>query len=301
MLQCKILVWNCQGLVNTSTQRALITLVRLKRPSIIFLSETLASPSLLDSLRISLGFDGCISSSWRPDCRGLALFWLNEVHVRLRHYSTRHIDVEIGPLGSLDVWRFTRIYGYSANGERRHTWDLLRILAAQSSLPWLVAGDYNEILSNAEKSGGPRRSAAPMARFREALVDCGLSDMGFVGPRFTWSNRHTKERLDRACQSSTWSAMFPCSRTITLPPSKSDHSPLLIEVSAELVISIPRIRRFRFEEVWFQSLDSLSVIKKGWSSPSTGELMSQVCSKVQATSKLLMEWNQGVFRQRQVE
>jgi hypothetical protein len=143
------LVWNCQGLVNTETQTALISLVRQKRPSILFLSETLASPRLLDTIRIQLGFDCCIYSS--SASRGLALLWLNEVPVRLRHYSSRHIDVEIGYLGSTEVWRFTGIYGYAANGDKSLTWDLLCTLAAQSTLPWLVTGDFNEILSNADK------------------------------------------------------------------------------------------------------------------------------------------------------
>lgn len=152
-------------------------MVRQKRPSIIFLSETLASPSLLETLRVRMGFDGCICSPWESEKRGLALYWCNDIRVRLRHFSLNHIDVEVGHLGSSEVWRFTGIYSFSSNGDRVRTWDLLRTLAAQTSLPWLVAGDFNEILSNVDKSGGPPRGNAPMERFRAALVDCGLSDM----------------------------------------------------------------------------------------------------------------------------
>lgn len=64
MLQFKIIVWNCQGLVNTETQDALIFLVRQKRPSLIFLSEILASPFLLETLHVRMGFDGCVCSPW---------------------------------------------------------------------------------------------------------------------------------------------------------------------------------------------------------------------------------------------
>lgn len=81
----------------------------------------------------------------------------------------------MGVYGSLETSRFTGIYGFASNGERVLTWDLLRILATQSALHWLVARDFSEVLCNADKSGGPPRGGAPIARFREALVDCGLS------------------------------------------------------------------------------------------------------------------------------
>ena len=122
----------------------------------------------------------------------------------------------------------------------------MRTLAAQSSLPSLVVGDFNEILSDVDKSGDPYQISAAVLRFRETLVDCGLSDMSFVGSRFTWSDRFTKERLDRACNTSSWNVLYPCSRAITLPPTKSNHSPLLIEVSAEPMIFVPRLKGFRF-------------------------------------------------------
>ena len=199
----KILVWNCRGLNNTETQDALVSLVRLHKPSIIFLSETLAVPSVLSNVRIAIGFDGAICRSvdtMDENCRGLGLLWKKETPVRLRNYSSHHIDVDVGELGSTDVFRFTGLYGYAATADRIETWDLLRTLASQSDSPWIVAGDYNEVLCLADKSGGPPRGAAQMNRFRQALVDCDLLDMGFVGARFTWANRHTKERLDRACQ-----------------------------------------------------------------------------------------------------
>lgn len=50
-----------------------------------------------------------------------------------------------------------------------------------------------------------------MARFRSSLVDCNLVDMGYVGSKFTWFSRFTKERLDHACSTPSWSSMYPFS------------------------------------------------------------------------------------------
>ncbi|PRQ50695.1 putative RNA-directed DNA polymerase [Rosa chinensis] len=140
-----------------------------------------------------------------------------------------------------------------------------------------------------------------MTRFRQALVDCGLMDMGFVGSRFTWANRFTKVRLDRACQNFQWRELYPFSRVITLPLSRSDHCPLLIEVNPERPPARRSSRRFRFEEMWLNHSECSQVIKTGWLLPSTGESMTQVGRKIKQTGSLLLSWNEGVFQQRQVE
>ena len=110
-----------------------------------------------------------------------------------------------------------------------------------------MAGDFNEILSLEEKIGGRLRSVAQMTEFRQALADCNLSDMGTAGGWFTWSDSHTKERLDRGTCSKSWLRAFGFSRVFTLPPSRSDHSPLLLEVRMERPSMDGRRRQFKFE------------------------------------------------------
>lgn len=99
----------------------------------------------------------------------------------------------------------------------------------------------------------------------------------------------------------SWSAMYPCSRVLTLPPNKSNHNPLLIEVNAEPFVQRRRSQRFYFEEMWAHQQDSTSVIQQGWTLPTTGDPMAQVCKKIQSTGHLLMEWHLGVFQQRRTE
>lgn len=56
-------------------------------------------------------------------------------------------------------------------------------------LPWLCAGDFNEILFHHEKEGGVPKNQACLDRFKEALEDCDLHDLGFAGDVFTWRNK----------------------------------------------------------------------------------------------------------------
>lgn len=69
-------------------------------------------------------------------------------------------------------------------------------------MPWVCGGDFNEILSPGEETGGDDRPFSDMLRFRNVLDCCDLMDMGYVGPKLTWDNRredgaNIQERLDR--------------------------------------------------------------------------------------------------------
>ena len=53
---------------------------------------------------------------------------------------------------------------------------------------WLCLGDFNEIMDANEKFGGLPKSRRQMMGFRDTLLSCNLHDLGFVGPKYTWSN-----------------------------------------------------------------------------------------------------------------
>lgn len=60
------------------------------------------------------------------------------------------------------------------------SWDLLRNLAYEQTSPWIVIGDFNDITSSFEKKDRRLRMNRQMAGFRDALIDCGLNDLGFT-------------------------------------------------------------------------------------------------------------------------
>ena len=118
---------------------------------------------------------------------GLALFWDSEWDVKLRTLSKSHIDVIVTEKDGVS-WRLTGIYRHPEKLKCIKTWNLMRLLHQQVTLPWICIGDINEILLVNEKQGGEPRSEWQMANFREVLDDCRLRDMGFKGARFTWCN-----------------------------------------------------------------------------------------------------------------
>lgn len=78
------------------------------------------------------------------------------------------------------------------------------------NIPWMLIGDSNDISDADEKLGGTR--SFHCSRFANWISSCNLIDLGFSGPRFTWSNLrlgHVKERLDRALSNADWRLLFP--------------------------------------------------------------------------------------------
>lgn len=201
---------------------------------------------------------------------GLALLWKEGVDLHVQTYSPHHIDALIRDANS--VWIFTRFYRWPEEQRKHDLWQLLKHLHARSSHPWLCYGDFNEILSIEEKQGRLLRPPRPMLDFREALLFCGIVDLGYRGNTFTWDNGRLgkdllQERLDRVCANIEWKALFPYVKVSHLQVSYSDHVPILISTTEP--INPRRNRRLprHFEEKWVAHPDCEKVIREAWELP----------------------------------
>ncbi|KAL6130625.1 hypothetical protein ACLB2K_069004 [Fragaria x ananassa] len=183
---------------------------------------------------------------------GVALFWQDGLDIRFLSKSKSHVDVEIQAVDGLGVrWRMIGLYGNPLASERHLTWDLLRDLYDVSTIPWVVIGDFNEIVQDNEKDGGVPQNLNQMMRFQSALDDTELLDLGFQGAPYTWKGGNVRCRLDRAVASPSWLDLFPASFVTHLPPIHGDHVPLLLSVHDAFLPSKKFMKfRFRFESSW---------------------------------------------------
>ena len=93
---------------------------------------------------------------------------------------SNHIDAFVTTSPQI-AWRLTGLYGHPDDQCKHETWSLLRHLKNRATLPWVCMGDSNEILSSNEKNGHLPNPLGLMQNFRNALLNCGLVDLGYNG------------------------------------------------------------------------------------------------------------------------
>ena len=142
---------------------------------------------------MTIKFDGAFCVPRRGTGGGLAVLWLAKLDVKLTTYSRNHIDAKIVDKEKGKGFRLTGFYGNLETHKRKESWALLKHLSHLSSSPWLCMGDFNEILDNNERLGSGYRPEWQIRDFREAVVHCGLHDLGYVGNTYTWQKKKGQE------------------------------------------------------------------------------------------------------------
>ncbi|KAA3462691.1 reverse transcriptase [Gossypium australe] len=156
-----------------------------------------------------------------------------------------------------------------SRGSMNVSWNLLRKLGQDKNHPWLLSGDFYEIMYSFEKSRGIPREERRMEAFREALEECQLEYLGYSGVWFTWERgnlpeTNIRERLDRGVVNDKWRHLFPTGNIQHLPHSMSDHCPLLLNtISGNTYVGNPK---FKFEAWWIMKKTFEKEIKASWES-----------------------------------
>lgn len=136
---------------------------------------------------------------------------------------------------------------------------------------WITIGDFNQVVVVSEKQGGRGINSTQDARLQEVVDKCKWIDVGFQGPRFTWTNgrrgsMNIKERIDRAWSNLVQLKTFERAVVKHLPRVYSDHYPLLVGVCDK---QQPSFKGFRFLEQWLHYITFGEVVQRCWKQKSS--------------------------------
>jgi exonuclease III len=274
----KIMSWNCQGLGNPRTVRALQKLIAANHPDIIFLMETKKhniNKQFQAKFAASYSFFSidCTVNGVKGKSGGLILLWNNcTCHVDINDTALNYIDMTVTNIPNTIQWRATCLYGYSQHHNKHQTCTLINNLKnSQHNTKWLLFGDLNLTLCDKEKYGGNPLDNTITSMFTSTLNLFDLQDLGYNGDIFTWMNNQEephliKARLDRFLATSEWINSFPNFSNSHLLRYKSDHAPILLEFSLSSGQTHKRDyhKPRRYEQVWTRDENHCNIVKTAW-------------------------------------
>ncbi|XP_062096274.1 uncharacterized protein LOC133802055 [Humulus lupulus] len=197
---------------------------------------------------------------------------------------------------SKERFSITILYGFNEDSKRMQLWEDLKEVSAQVQGPWLLVGDFNDILLSNERFGR-RSTKAPTQEFRDCVDHCQLEDLKYSGAFFTWNNKQQPDfkvfsKIDRALVNSTWVDSFHFSEAVFLPEGTFDHSPILVSLHQDVVCGK---KPFRYFSMWKDAENFDGKIAQSWKEGIVGIDMFKLTVKLKRLKQVLKSINKEGF------
>lgn len=129
-----------------------------------------------------------------------------------------------------------------------------------------------QLLQSCEgQTGGVRLNFKSIFDFNNCCFNCGLMDLNYCGPRYTWKNGRVQERLDWALANFSWFIRFK--EAFRMGEMENKRPP----------------RHFRFIVAWVTDNSFKEMIKDNWSTDCSWPVA------ISSLTKRIKEWNRDVF------
>ncbi|XP_019099588.1 PREDICTED: uncharacterized protein LOC109132435 [Camelina sativa] len=162
------------------------------------------------------------------------------------------------------VFYITFVYGDPVR-MREVVWERITRIGIQRDDPWLLTGDFNEIMDNSEKLGGPRRPESSFYPFRTMARSSRIIEIPSCGNSLSWGaqrdNVWVQCRLDGSFGNSGWFTLFPRANTEYLELMGSDHRPIITRLVGD---DTKFRRRFIFDKRWISKPETTEIIREQW-------------------------------------
>lgn len=202
MMSINIIAWNCRGTGSRTFLRHLKLLINRYKSNILVLIETRVNSVFADKIVDITNFSDKIVVEAVRFSGGIWVMWNgSKIDLEAVSLDDQIINLLVYMNGCVP-WLLLAIYASPFFDFCQHLWDYLVCLGPVVKCPWMLIGDFNQILYLEEKRRGSKLLNSKMEAFRRLLRKCDLVDVKFSGPQFTWTNMrdsmtNIQERLDR--------------------------------------------------------------------------------------------------------
>ncbi|XP_062103579.1 uncharacterized protein LOC133814663 [Humulus lupulus] len=294
----RILTWNVRGINSQHKHREIKQLIQSKKVGLVSLLETKVKNKNMGSIYMNLFSGWCFTNNnpWIDKGRIIIAWNPSAFTLDIKLCTTQLIHCQVQVPNRTGSFLITFVYGYNDAASRESLWNDLQSLAGSISVPWLVVGDFNEILSMHDRIG-KKTSMKFSSKFSDCLSACHLEDLKFSRCYYTWNNKQRADervysKIDRALVNSNWTDQFPNSEAVFFPEGIFDHCPILVHVTLELQMEKKPFRYFR---MWKEAPCYDNKLKANWELSVDGTPMFQLVSKLKRLKQVLKNINREGF------
>lgn len=226
------------------------------------------------------------------------MLWKDGIDVSSQSQSKNHVDALIKVVGMVR-FRFTGFYGFSELNLRYKSWDILCNIGKEVREEWIIS-DFKEIIEDAKKCGGWRKSKVAMEKFRKVADELTMVDIKQDKGWFMLTNNRrdgnlVKENIDRFLVSASWLRDLSFLTTEVRRQTCSYHDAILLDTEGRMPKEVTRDPRllFRYEACCVKEVEAKGLIERAWSNGN-----SDFLSGIERTRTQLKDWQHRRYRDR---
>ncbi|XP_058783262.1 uncharacterized protein LOC131657933 [Vicia villosa] len=211
------------------------------------LLETRVKKDNASKIRQKFGKDWSYLDNYSHHNNGrIWIIWKNqEVQIKLVCEEEQFIHVEVRGLDGSFQYFATIVYAMNQLNRRKVLWEQIDNLGNAINMPWIVMGDYNNVLSSKDRIGGNPVHISEYCDLDDMMQRQGLYEDPSRGCHYTWSNKHITgtiySMIDRLIGNVQWFQVFQEAGVEVLHPNIFDHSPVRVKRQTEKVMELSQM------------------------------------------------------------
>ena len=284
----KIATWNIRGFGSETKKGMIKRIIRDEKLDILGLVETKHEEVTQWDLKRCWGNQNIEWSyvSARQYSGGLILSWNQDAFIQSNSFAMSRWLCVVGEIQEGKIkCAFCLVYAPNNQQERLMVWNQLRTIKEGMVIPWVVMGDFNEVLYPHERRGAEVITQG-MRDFQDFTLDLQLIDID-IGQQYTWLRRNAASKIDRIFIDKELLELFPFIKAYCKERMFSDHFPIILSTAQLKWGPTP----FRALECWLEEPSFLKTFNAEWLQLSEFPLEK----KLKLIKRPLKEWNRKIF------